>query len=362
MKVTIKKVTINDIAKAANVAKSTVSKVLNNCPSISTTTKKRIRAIMKEMNYMPSSLATGLARRKCNNIALMIDLSRRNDFLNHFFYNIIGGVESVVGSCDYDLTICNVSQRESRKFINQYVLSQKAEGMIIDNSILEVDVAEDLKRMRFPVVLLGDWQGKQKFDSVDINNRIGAMKITEHLLSEGYRRIAFIGGNKDESLFLRRYSGYSEVLHREGVGVNPVWSFPEGNTEESGYEIIKQILMLPVLPDALICMNNYVAFGALKRLREEGYSVPEQMGMVTFDNEPLAPYTTPPLTSLHMDTFGLGVKSAEVLMNSIHNYGIHDCDLITAKDIFGENEAIHQKWLEPQLVIRESSLRPTIQI
>lgn len=351
------KVTINDIAKTANVAKSTVSKVLNNSPSISTSTKERIRAIMKEMNYIPSSMATGLARQKCNNIALMIDLSRRNDFLNHFYYNILGGVESVVGSCDYDLTICNVSQRESGTFLKRYILSQKAEGIIIDNSVLEMDVAEELKKMRFPFVLLGDCQGKRKIDCVDIDNRSGAMKITEHLLSEGYRRIAFIGGYKKESLFLRRFAGYSEVLHREGLGVNPVWSFPEGNTEEKGYEIIEQMLRLPVLPDAIICMNNYVAFGALKRLQEEGISIPEQMGIVTFDNEPLAPYTTPPLTSLHTDTFGLGVKAAEVLMGIIDHNGDHIYDSATAKGSSGERGTELQRWLEPQLVIRESSLR-----
>ncbi|MNO67233.1 HTH-type transcriptional repressor CytR [compost metagenome] len=343
------KVTINDIAKAANVAKSTVSKVLNDSPNISKATKERIRAIMKEMNYIPSSIATGLAKRKCNNIALMIDLSRRNDFLNHFFYNIIGGVESVVGAHDYDLTICNVTQGESRKFLNRYVLSQKADGMIIDTSILEKEVAADLEKMRYPFVVLGDWEAKQKFPCVDIDNRLGAVKITEHLLAGGYRRIAFIGGQKNESLFSRRFNGYSEVLRRQGYGVNPVWSFPDGNTEEIGYGIVKKLLRLPILPDALICMNNYVAFGALRSLQEEGFSVPEKMGIVTFDNEPLAPYTTPPLTSLNMDTFGLGVKAAEVLMTIIQ-----DCSDKEEPEL---DDSVYLTWLEPQLVIRKSSVK-----
>ncbi|MNO45721.1 Catabolite control protein A [compost metagenome] len=343
------KVTINDIAKAANVAKSTVSKVINDSPNISEATKERIRAIMKEMNYIPSSIATGLAKRKCSNIALMIDLSRRNDFLNNFFYNIIGGVESIVGPQDYDLTICNVTQGESRMFLNRYALSQKADGIIIDNSILDKDTAADLENLKFPFVLLGDLESKQKFYSVDIDNRHGAIKITQHLLTEGYRRIAFIGGQKNESLFLRRFAGYSDILRSEGLGVNPVWCFPEGNAEEDGYEIVKKMLDLPIVPDAIICMNNYVAFGALRRLQEEGISVPNDMGIVTFDNEPLAPYTTPPLTSLHMDTFDLGVKSAEMLVDIIQ-----DCGLT--------NKEAHlmQTWIEPQLVIRESSVKRKI--
>lgn len=342
------KVTINDIAKAANVAKSTVSKVLNDSPNIPQATKERIRAIMREMNYIPSSMATGLAKRKCNNVALMIDLSRKNDFLNQFFYNIIGGIESVAGSNGYDLTICNVPQGESREFLQRYVLSRKADGLIIDTSILEQEAADDLLKTKFPFVVLGAWEGEHHFPCVDIDNRLGAVKITEHLLEQGYRRIGFIGGRKNEFLFLWRFSGYSEALRCRGYGVNPLWSYPEGSTEESGYAAAEGMLRLPIIPDAVICMNNYVAFGALRCLKDHGISVPGGIGIATFDNEPLAPYTSPPLTSLHMDTFGLGVKAAELLMDRIQ-----DCELDAAQE---KGTKGRQIWIEPELIVRESSV------
>lgn len=341
------KVTINDIAKAAKVAKSTVSKVLNDSPNIPDATKERIRAIMREMNYIPSSIATGLAKRKCNNVALTIDLSRRNDFLNQFFYNIIGGIESVVGPNGYDLTICNVPQGENRDFLHRYVSSQKADGLIIDTSILEKEAAADLLRAKFPFVVLGAWGGNHPFPCVDIDNRLGAAKITEHLLAEGYRRIAFIGGRKNEFLFLWRFSGYSEALRRQGYGVNPLWSFPEGSTEESGYAAAEKMLGLPIVPDAVICMNNYVAFGVLRCLKDHGISVPGEIGIAAFDNEPLAPYTSPPLTSLHMDTFALGVKATEVLMDIIL-----DCEHGKAPE---DEKKGRQMWIEPELIVRESS-------
>lgn len=87
---------------------------------------------------------------------------------------------------------------------------------------------------------------------------------------------------------------------------NPLRIYPDGNTEKAGYHMVSAILEHGEIPDALVCMNNFVAFGALKRLKEKGISVPQEIGIVTFDNEPLAPYTTPALTCLHMDTFGLG--------------------------------------------------------
>lgn len=342
------KVTINDIAKAANVAKSTVSKVLNDSPSIPPATKERIRAIMRDMNYIPSSMATGLAKRKCNNVAVMIDLSRRNDFLNQFFYSIIGGIESVVGSKGYDLTICNVPQEDSRDFLHRYALSQKADGLIIDTSILEKTAASDLLEANSPFVVLGAWGEERKFPCVDIDNRLGAIKITEHLLAQGYRRIAFIGGRKKEHLFSQRFAGYSEALLRRGCGVNPLWGFPEGSTEASGYAAAEKMLRLPIVPDAVLCMNNYVAYGALRCLRDREISVPDEMGIVTFDNEPLAPYTSPPLTSLHTDTFGLGAKAAELLMGLIQ-------DEATAPEEAAKNR---QTWIEPHLIVRESSVKP----
>lgn len=340
------KVTIKDIAKAANVAKSTVSKVLNDSPNISIATKVRIREIMKQMNYIPSSLATGLARQKCHNISLIIDLSRRNDFLNFFFYNIIGGIESVVGPNNYELTISNVGREESREYLTRYVLSQKADGIIIDNSILTNDSAEDLRNLGFPYVLIGEWSGPKMVPCVDINNRLGATMLTQHLLEQGYRKLAFIGGRNNEPLFESRSAGVIDALLLEDVEGNPLRVYPDGNTEKAGYHIVSTILEHGEIPDALVCMNNFVAFGALKRLKEKGISVPQEIGIVTFDNEPLAPYTTPALTCLHLDTFGLGAGAAELLMSQIQE-----------ESQANQDKFLQQKWLIPELIVRESSTK-----
>lgn len=107
------KVTIKDIAQAAGVAKSTVSKVMNDSPKISEETKTRVRDIIKQMNYTPSSIATGLARQSSNTVAILIDMSKESEFLNQFFYNIIGGVESVIGPLKYELTIANIQHDQA---------------------------------------------------------------------------------------------------------------------------------------------------------------------------------------------------------------------------------------------------------
>ncbi|WP_232313122.1 LacI family DNA-binding transcriptional regulator [Paenibacillus sp. P22] len=123
------RVTIQDIANAANVAKSTVSKVMSDSPRISDATKQRIRAIMREMNYTPSSLATQLARQSSFNIGMLVDMTQREDFLNAFFYNIIGGVESVIGPLSYELTISNVQYHQNGpSYMERLVRSRRVDG------------------------------------------------------------------------------------------------------------------------------------------------------------------------------------------------------------------------------------------
>lgn len=153
------KVTINDIAKAANVAKSTVSKVLNDAPSISEATKAKVRAVMREMNYEPSSLATRLAKQKGYNVGLVIDLSRKSDFLNASFYDIIGGVESVIGPLDYELTIGNIEHVGRERFVSRFVLGRKVDGLIMDNSILTLELARELNELNFPYISIGEIPG-----------------------------------------------------------------------------------------------------------------------------------------------------------------------------------------------------------
>lgn len=331
------KVTINDIARAANVAKSTVSKVLNDSPTISEATKEKVRAIMLEMNYEPSSFATRLAKQKCYNIGLIIDLSRKSDFLNYSFYDIIGGVESVIGPLDYELTICNIEHIGRDRFVSRFVLGRKVDGIILDNSILTPMLAQELNERSFPYIVIGELPGVRPLRWVDIDNRSGAAILTQHLLAQGYRNPAFIGGEECDPLFGARVAGFRDALpHTLSPPVLPGYS-----NEANGRRLACELLSLSQAPDSIVCMSNLVAFGALQELGERGISIPENIGIATFDNRPLAPYTTPPLTCLDMDTFALGAAAGDMLMAQIN-----EPNAIQA----GEH-----RWVEPKLVVRQST-------
>lgn len=334
------KVTIKDIAQAAGVAKSTVSKVMNDSPKISEETKSRVRDIIKQMNYTPSSIATGLARQSSNTIALLIDMSKESEFLNQFFYNIIGGVESVIGPLKYELTIANIQHDHAEgHFLHRLVLNKRVDGIIANTSVLTPELCAELNKLQFPYISIGEIRPPGSW--VDCDNELGGAMLTAHLLEQGYSSVAFIGGQKDEPLFLRRAAGYGKVLRQAGLPVRSDWIINGCSDEEDGYKAAVQLLQSADPPESVVCISNYSAFGVLKAARELNIQVPSQLGIATFDEYPLSPYTTPPLTSLNMDTFQLGVSAGRLLMDKLGT---------TASTVSGQ-------LLEPELIPRLSSMR-----
>ncbi|MFD0672554.1 LacI family DNA-binding transcriptional regulator [Cohnella sp. GCM10027633] len=334
------KVTINDIARAANVAKSTVSKVLNDAPTIPEETKRRVRAIMKELNYTPSSIATQLARQSSFAIGFIMDVDHKDDFLNPFVYSMVGGAESVVCKQGYEMTISNVSSRDDDDFIARYVQSKKLDGMLLHTTVLTKRRAEQLNELNFPYVVVGQPKEDVDVTFVDIDNHLGGRMAASHLLEQGYGRIAFIGGVPGEAISHNRLLGYRSVMESLNASNDDLYVRLGSADEESGRRHMLALLELPEPPDAVICVNNYVAFGALQAASERKLSIPRDLGIVAFDNYPLAPFTTPSLTAIDNDTFDLGVLASRVLFEKI-----------------GQAPVQSSYKLEPRLISRDSTRR-----
>jgi len=334
------KVTISDIAKAANVAKSTVSKVLNDSPKISQETKQKVREIMKQMNYTPSSIATGLARQSSCNIGLLVDMSKESEFLNQFFYNIIGGIESVIAPFKYELTISNVQHSSpDGHFLNRLVFSKRVDGIIANNSVLTEELSEELNQLEFPYISIGEIMAPGSW--VDFDNEAGGNMLTAHLVEQGYSKIAFIGGQQQEKIYTHRQGGFLRALQQADLTVPQQWIINCKADEHDSYHAALELLQREERPDSVVCMNSYVAFGVLQAAKALGIDVPSELGIAAFDEYPLSRYTTPPLTSLNIDTFKLGVSSGELLMERIR----------------GNNMPHKHLLLEPELIPRESTMR-----
>ncbi|MEW5816081.1 MAG: LacI family DNA-binding transcriptional regulator [Spirochaetota bacterium] len=316
------KVTIEDIARIAGVSKSTVSMVINNAPSIPDRTKQRIRKIMRENNYFPNSRGRQLASRKSFSIGMLVDVKKKRSFLNPYFYSMIGGAESFICAHDFDLTISNINSTESKDyFLNRFVKNRKVDGIIIPSSVMTRKIYEQLKELNFPFVLIGEVSGYPDISWVDIDNTQAGVLATRHLIDSGYRRIAFIGGNPGEVMSYNRLKGYKNTIKALKVSKGSLLIKEGGGDEKAGRKHMKALISGKPLPDAVICINNYVAYGAKSVIEAAGLKIPDDIGFVTFDDYPLAPYVSPPLTSLDIDTFELGFKAAEIVMERVKEPG-----------------------------------------
>lgn len=334
------KITINHIAQVANVSKSTVSKVINDSPTISDATKNRIRQIMKELNYIPNSLATQLAKQSSKTIGLFMDISYESHFQDTFFYSIIGGVESLLVPKDYEIHIANISNIELTDFLRGYVYNQKYCGLILPMSKVDDDMLFELEKNKVPYVILGYKEEYKDKHCVDINNFAGGELLTVHLLNLGKKNIACMGNaSSGGALSVQRHEGYLQALRNYKIPIREDYIYTAITDEADAYKASMSLLQNQKV-EAIVCEDNYMSFGCLKAMKELGLSCPEDIALATFNNYPIAGYTDPPLTCAHMDTYHLGQRLGQLLLDQIQNPEIR----------------IKHTLITPELIVRQSTV------
>jgi DNA-binding LacI/PurR family transcriptional regulator len=312
---------IKDIAKAADVSVSTVSRVINNSPLISEETKKKVTKIMKDLNYVPNSMAQGLSSQQAFTVTLLVDIEDRKSFDNMFFYEIMHGIETVVYRKNMCLIIANLQTSLNKNdMVNWLVNGKRTQGIILPSSILKPRLVRELKKIKFPFVTIGEPTNiKEPIEWVDINNKQGAQQAVEHLLECGYARIAFIGGNQKETFNRNRLSGYKEALLINGLNYREDYVKEGESTKQSGFNMMNDLLRLPEKPDAVICADNIICVGAMKAIKSADLNIPQDIGVMSFDNFPIADLIEPSLTTIDIDVFELGIQAANILFKLIDN-------------------------------------------
>ncbi|MCX8129869.1 MAG: LacI family transcriptional regulator [Clostridia bacterium] len=335
-------VTIKDIAKIAGVSISTVSKVINDSPTIPDTTKNRIRKIMEEQKYYPNRIARSFVQQSSNIIGIFMELKRSDAFLNPYLYEILGGIEVIAHENGYLLNLSNVSSLVNGKnALDKIVMEKRVDGLILHVASINKSIVQKLEDLNFPYIVIGQPNFESNACWIDINNKLAGEIATSHLLDEGYKRIAFIGGTTDDAITTKRQQGYISVLQTNGMGINKAYIKEGDSTAEDGFRLMNELLDLPKIPDSVVCASNFIAFGAMQAIKKKKLSVPKDIAVIGFDNYPLSQYTEPELSVVDIDVFELGVHAANALMNKLKNPSLQ----------------VQYNMLSPNLIVRDSSKR-----
>ncbi len=310
--------TINDVAREAGVAASTVSRVLADSPRISTETKERINKIIQELDYHPNIIARSLARKTTNIVAIMIPELTEKAFRHPFFPEIIRGITAMAHKSGYNILLTSVSDvREERKYIRDLINGGIVGGLIMLASRTKDPCITELKKSRFPFVVVGRPQVDEDINWVDNNNMSIAYDLTMHLIEQGHRKIAFVGLTPEFVVTMDRYEGYKKALLDSNININPDLVLTGRYIDDAGYELAEQLQARGSEYTAVITCDDLIAFGFMKYLNEKGIKIPDDIAVAGFNNFPLCEYTTPTLTSVKVNEFELGAKAFKILYSNI---------------------------------------------
>ncbi len=307
------RVTITQIAEMSGYSISTVSRVINNSDLVDEKTRAHVKAIMEKTNYMPNKLAQGLVKQASKTIALIIP-----DVSNHFFADIIHGVEDNITKNGYSMYLCNSNfdhDRESR-FLEDMV-ERCADGAIIISAFLQnVPLIHKLNSTSMRIV--GIQTQINGIDCVNTTDYDGMRQVTEHLLELGHRKIGFICIDLRGCKF--RYQAYLDAL--QSYGITPGNDYIKENTkniynDNPGYFMAKELLDLPNPPTAIQALNDYLALGVYKAIKERGLKIPDDISVTGYDDLQLSCLLDPPLTTVRQPAYEMGEAGAEILLKNI---------------------------------------------
>jgi DNA-binding LacI/PurR family transcriptional regulator len=298
------RVSIKDIAKAAGVSHSTVSRALSDSPLVSDETKGRIQRLAQEMGYSPNTLARSLVTRQTYTVGVVV-----TTIADPFVAEVVQGIEATAHDYNYTVILCSSGAKPEREIAAVEMLrSKRVDGVIVTSSRIGALYLEHLERIGAPIVLINnhnEQSGRYTF-TVTVDNRHGGCLATEHLVQLGHRRIAYVTAPADHSSDLDRMAGYRQALVAGGIEPDAALIVPGNGRADGGERGLQALIELSEPPSAVFCYNDMTAIGLMHAARQVGLSVPRDMAVVGFDDIPFASYFYPPLTTIAQPKVEMG--------------------------------------------------------
>ena len=336
-----KPATIKDIARQLNISISTVSRALRNAPDVNTDTKKAVMAISDELSYQPNKLALSLRQKQTHTIGVIVPN------LDYVLSTMVKGIDEVALEAGYTVMVCQSNESFGREIVNtRRLLDSLVDGFIISVSS-ETKSFEHFKKIQerdLPMVVFDRVTPDLIAPSVRLDNESGGFMAAEHLIEQGYKRIAILAGPKNLGISNSRLDGYLNALKKYKIKKDNDLIVHCDFNQDYAFFATRELLSMKKRPDAICTISDRMAIGAMLAIKEKGLNMPRDIGLVGFNNEPTLSLVTPTISSVEQPCFELGKAAAKLFIESMH----HNEDMTGVEQV-----------LKPKLFIRESSQRIT---
>lgn len=336
----MKKLTIQDVAQKAQVSIKTVSRVLNGEASVRSSTRERVEEVIKSLNYRPDPSA----RRLAGNRTFLIGLLYDNPSPSYVTNNQVG-VLSQCRKYNYDLLIhpCDYRDAGLGDDIQDFVKQTRPDGVILTPPLSDlIGLIEILKELNTSFVCIGRGEPGAGISRVITNDREMARQMTQHLIEEGHREIAFIKGHPDHQAVGFREQGFMQAMREAGLELRPELVEQGFNSFQSGLKCADKLLDLSSPPTAIFAANDDMASGVIKAAYRRKILIPDHLSVAGFDDVPLASQVSPSLTTVRQPIREMAEIAAEMLIGSIADQSKQEIE----------------QCVDGKLMIRESTAKP----
>lgn len=336
-------VSIKDVAKYAGVSIGTVSRAFNGYSDISQETKSKIFDSAQKLGYTPNVIARSLSSKVTSNIGLIVSGLLEGNSKDNLLYLVLQGIYRFTLENNLEVALYTTdSAIQRRKSYTQFCAERSIAGAILSGITTNDAYFKELIDTSFPCVTIDVQVSGNKIGSVSIDNFKAANEITQHLLELGHREILVISGKKNATVTVERIAGIYNALSAAGLGLARERVLYCDYSETLAYKKTKEYIQSNGNREvtAIVCLSDIMALGAMKAIRECGYSVPEDFSIVGFDGLPVTEYTNPPLTTVEQNMVEIGYEAASLL-----------------KEIIKNPEKARHVYLPHKLLIRQSTRR-----
>ncbi|GAA3312066.1 LacI family DNA-binding transcriptional regulator [Nonomuraea dietziae] len=305
---------IKDVAAHAGVSVATVSRVLNDNPSVTEETRDRVYAAMKELRYVPNAVARSLRTEATRTLGLII-----GDILNPFFTELARGVEDEARQAGYTVIIGNADERaEEQDHYVRTLVEQRVDGLLICPTAEVTPLVEELVRTGRPLVFLDRTISGLDVPSVRADGATAIAELVAHLKSRGHRRIAFASGPATLSTGRReRTEAFAAAMAEAGLDLRAEYMAAGDFREGSGRAITARLLDLPEPPEVIFFGDNLMTLGGLDEIRARGLSIPGDVAVASFDDVTWFVHVDPPITAIAQPTAEMGRTAVRLLLQGV---------------------------------------------
>ncbi|HTN62575.1 MAG TPA: LacI family DNA-binding transcriptional regulator [Devosia sp.] len=303
--------TIEDVAALAGVSIATVSRAINEPTKVADQTRRRVTEAVAKTGYTTYAMARSLRMRRSNMILILApDVGDPN------FSNILVGLETEASKRGYGVLIGNTQNDPARETdYLRFISSNQADGLVLFTGHLPYGFGQEGGEARLPpMVAVNEPVANADVPFVGVDNFEGARVAAEHLISQGHRRIAFIGHSTTRAVNMLREQGYRAALQGAGIAIEPRLILDGDGTTESGRAAAEHMFVRDVLPSAFLCVNDATALGVIIALNTRKYDLPRDFSIMGFDDISFASFVTPALTTMKQPRLKIGEKAMDVLL------------------------------------------------